>query len=118
LFNIVRRLLKIRRAKREIASLFSDRLCPVKIFSSPGASLTDHPGACFLIVPATEAQADALLREFSTLYSDLCQAIVRVGYTTDAIPSIQFKIVSQETINRDCGGSWREAMEYPIIRMD
>jgi hypothetical protein len=118
LFNIVRRWLKIRRAEREIASLVARRLCPVKVFSTPGSSLTDRLRASFLIVPETEEQTDALLRDYSTLYSELCRTMARVGYAADAISSIRFQIVSQELIDRDCGGSWREAMEYPIIRTD
>jgi hypothetical protein len=37
----------------------------------------------------------------------------RLGYPLASIPSVKFRIESQETADRDYGESWAEAMEMP-----
>jgi hypothetical protein len=118
LFDIVRRWLRIRGAKREIAKLLVHRLPSVKVFPTPGATLTARLKTYFLIVTETESQADELLKDYPRLYSQLCDVVLRSGYSEDAVRSITFPIMSQETLARDCGGSWQEAMEYGIICTD
>ena len=39
--------------------------------------------------------------------------ILRVGYPADAVPFVHFRIESQETVDRDYGGSWVEESEMP-----
>jgi hypothetical protein len=93
LLNIVRRWLRIRPT--------------VRVFSTPGASLIDLERTDFVIATNTDEQAEALRKDYPSLYSQLCEGMIRVGYSPTAV---RFPVESQETIDRDYGGSWREAM--------
>jgi len=110
LLNIVRRWLRIRRAKREIAKVVSSKLARVRIFVTPGASFMNLQRIHFVIGTDTEEETDSLLKDYPILYSQLCEAMIRVGFFPDAIPLPRFPVISQQTIDRDFGGSWREAM--------
>lgn len=47
------------------------------------------------------------------LYQRLTGVLLRVGYPADAVPFVPFRIESQETVDRDYGGSWAEESEMP-----
>ena len=100
------RWLKIRRVKREIANLVNARGIPVRVLKSP---LMD----VFYIATGTDRERDALRNDYPTLYSQLCDVLLRVGYKPSSSLPVSFPVESQETVDRDYGGSWSEAMEMP-----
>jgi hypothetical protein len=102
--------MRIRRAKREIAKLLSPRLANVRVFSTPGASWIKIERIDFVIATDTEKQAESLRRDYPTIYPQLCEAMIRVGYSATAIPLLRFPVWSQETVDRENAGSWREAL--------
>lgn len=106
--NIVQRWLRIRHAKREIAKLVVPKVPSAKILSTPGASFTSYERIYFVIATDTEEETNFLLKDYPTLYSRLCEAMARVGFSREAILSLRFPIISQQTIDRDFGGNWRE----------
>ena len=110
LLNIVRRWIRIRRAKREIAKLVKARLPTIRIFSRPGASLIDLERVDFVIATDTDDEAQALREDYPNLYSQLCETMIRVGYPSAAVPLLRFPVESQQTVDREFGGSWHEAM--------
>jgi len=110
LLNIIRRWLRIRRARREIAKLVSSKLPTVRVLSTPGATFTNLQRIHFVIATDTEDETDLLLKDYPGLYSQLCEAMIRVGYPPDAVPFLRFPVISQQTIDRDFGGSWSEAV--------
>jgi len=110
LLRIVSRRMRIRRAKREIAKLVSSDAPTVRIFSTPGATLTDMQGLYFLIVPNTETEADVLLKNYTVLYPQLRQSMTRVGYSADVVETLRFAVISKQAIDRDFGGNWIEVM--------
>jgi hypothetical protein len=110
LLNIVRRWIRIRRAKREIAKLVKARLPTIRIFSTPGASLIDLERVDFVIATDTDEEAQALRDDYPNLYSQLCETMIRVGNPSAAVPLLRFPIESQQTVDREFGGSWHEAM--------
>jgi hypothetical protein len=110
LLNIIRHWMRIRRAKREIEKLVSPKLPNVRVLSTPGASLVDLDRAYFVIVTRTDEEAETLRKDYPSLYSQLCEAMIRVGYSSAAVPRLSFPVESQQTIDREFGGSWREAI--------
>jgi hypothetical protein len=53
------------------------------------------------------------MRAEPNLYQQFCDALILVGYPTEATPHVHFRIESQETVDRDYGGSWQEESEMP-----
>ena len=53
------------------------------------------------------------MRAEPNLYQQLCNALVKVGYPSDAAAGVRFRVESQETVDRDYGGSWQEESEMP-----
>ena len=53
------------------------------------------------------------MRAEPKMYQHFCDALVRVGYPSEAARRVHFRIESQETVNRDYGGSWQEEREMP-----
>jgi len=103
------RWLTARRAKREI-ELIARHYCPAaKVFKwrgGPGGQLS------FCIETTTDKQRDRILEEPS-VYQQFSDALLISGFPSDVVPSTHFRIESRETLDRDYGGSWCEAMEMP-----
>jgi hypothetical protein len=53
------------------------------------------------------------MRGESQLYQQLSGVLLHVGYPADAVPFVHFRIESQETVDRDYGGSWVDESELP-----
>ena len=102
----------IRRARRRVREI-ARCACPnVKVFSRQAASRQAPRPLTIWIATDTDEQRDRFLQDPS-LYSQLSQALIDVGYPAHAVPRVRFVVQSQQTVNRDYGGSWREASEMP-----
>jgi hypothetical protein len=66
----------------------------------------------FLIATPTDNERD-LLRQAPDTHQQFCDALLRAGYPQEAVSGVHFRIESQETVDRDYGGSWDEATEMP-----
>jgi hypothetical protein len=66
----------------------------------------------FWIKTSTDSERD-FLRQAPETYQQFCQALLISGYPQDAISLVHFRIESQETVDREYGGSWRQATEGP-----
>ena len=101
--------LATRRAKRAI-ELVARRYSPTaKAFKWRGSAILP-PSFCIEI--ATDQQRDRILQELN-LYGQFCEAARDAGFPSDLVPRIRFRVESRETLDRDYGGSWWEAMEMP-----
>lgn len=101
--------LTVRRARREIEGI-ARHYCPTaKVFSRRGAA-PRH--LSFRIATATDKERNSMRAE-PGLHQQLCNVLVQVGYPSDAVPGVHFRVESQETVDRDCGGSWQEEREMP-----
>ena len=87
--------------------------CPnASVFSKQGPRRVEPQPLAIFITTATDEESSKL-REDPTLYKQLCDTMLQAGYPPDWIPSIKFRIESQETVDREHGGSWAEAIEMP-----
>ena len=66
----------------------------------------------FRVAVRTDRERDHMNGE-PHLFQQLTGALLRVGYPADACPFVHFRIESQETVDRDYGGSWIEESEMP-----
>lgn len=104
--------MRIRRAEREIVRLLSRSVPNVRVISTPGASLINIERMSYVIATDTDRQAESLRQDYPSLYSLLCEAMTRVGYPEEAIAKLTFPIESQETVDREFGGSWQQALDW------
>ena len=102
----------IRRARRKVERAACRRVPNAEVSSSQGATSINPAHLAFCIRTSTDKERD-LLRQDSTIYEEFRTALVKSGYPPDAISRVHFGIESQETVDRDFGGSWREAVEMP-----
>ncbi len=102
----------IRRARREVMKVARQRVPNAGTFSIQGATATSPRYVNFWITTATDMERD-LLRQAPDTYQQFCDALLRAGYPQDAVPGVHFRIESQETVDRDYGGSWSEASQMP-----
>ena len=109
---MIRRWIRTRRAKREIVRLLWQRLPNVRVISTPGGSLFNIERMSYVIATDTDSQAESLRQDYPNLYSQLCQAMIRVGYPEAAVAKMMFPIESQETVDREFGGSWQQALGW------
>ena len=66
----------------------------------------------FCIEIPTDQQRDRILQD-PNLYRKFCAAARDGGFPPDITLRIRFRVESRETLDRDYGGSWWEAMEMP-----
>jgi len=104
--------LTIRRAKQQIKKLARERCPNANVFSKQGSASIEHQPLAIFITTATDEESSRL-RDDPSLYNQLCDAMRQAGYPAPAIPFVKFRIESQETVDRDYGGSWAEAIEMP-----
>jgi hypothetical protein len=101
--------LATRRAKRGI-ELVARSYCPTaKVFKWRGSAI--RPPS-FSVETATDQQRDRILEE-PNLYRQFCDAARDAGFSSDLVARIRFRVESRETLDRDYGGSWWEAMGMP-----
>jgi hypothetical protein len=81
-------------------------------FSLQGATAIDPGNVDFWITTATDKERDLLCQD-PDIYKEFGNAILRAGFPQDAVSRVHFRIQSQETVDREYGGRWREATEMP-----
>jgi hypothetical protein len=106
--------LTIRRGKQRIREVVREVYPKAGVFAVRGSSYVDPQRLAFFITTATDAESSKL-RETQGLYEQLCDALRQAGYPPAAVPSVKFRIESQQTVDRDYGGSWAEAIEMPQV---
>jgi hypothetical protein len=102
----------IRRARREIKKVARRRVPGAEVFSGQGATAINPGHLSFCIWTGTDKDRD-LLRQDPEIHKEFRSALARAGYPTDTDPVVHFGIESQETVDRDYGGSWDEATRMP-----
>lgn len=101
--------LAARRAKRAI-ELVARSYCPTaKAFKWRGRPM-GPPSFC--IETPTDQQRDRILHD-PNLYRKFSDAARDAGFPPDVTPRIHFRVESRETLDREYGGSWWQAMEMP-----
>ena len=102
----------IRRARREIREVARQRIPKAEVFTHEGANALNPGHLAFCITTATDKERD-LLCEDPEIYQQFRNALLRAGYPQDTVPVVHFGIESQETVDRDYGGSWSERTQMP-----
>lgn len=102
----------IRRARKHIEQIVRQRCEVAKVFPLPGATKIDPKHLTFCILTETDQQRNQLRADprLAELYRD---ALLRANYPATAVPFVHFWTQSQETVNRDYNGDFREAIENP-----
>jgi hypothetical protein len=100
------------RARREIRKIARQRVPNADVFSRQGATAVSAGHLSFGIRVETDRQRTVLCEdpEIHKLFRD---ALVKARYPTTNVPVVHFGIRSQETVDRDYGGSWDEAGQMP-----
>ena len=98
----------IRRAKREIRNAAQQRVANAEVFVRQGATKISPGHLAFLIKTNTDNERD-LLRQDSHFFNDFRDALATARYPLETDPVVHFLIESQETVDREFGGSWYEA---------
>jgi hypothetical protein len=97
-------------AKRRIKHLAKVRGIPPKFIVQIGAICIDPKHLALWIATDKDWERDQLLQD-STLAADCHAALLRSGYPPDAVPHVGIAIESQQTVDRDCAGSWWHMMK-------
>jgi hypothetical protein len=101
--------LSIHRAKQQIKKLARERCPNPNIFSERAAD----PRHLAIFSATADAEASKMSDDRG-LSKELSDTMLQAGYPA-AVPFVKFRIESQETADRDYGGSWVEAIEMPQI---
>ena len=83
-----------------------------RVISTPAARLIDIERMSYVIATDTDRQAESLRQDYPNLYPQLCEAMTRVGYPAAIVAKLSFPIESQETVDREFGGSWQQALGW------
>jgi len=102
----------IRRGRAEIKKIVKLRVNDADVLSFAGATAINPGHLSFLIKTKTDKERDAL-REDPKIYQQFRSALKKAGYPETTNPVVHIGIESQETVDRDYGGSWRELIGYP-----
>jgi hypothetical protein len=102
----------IQRAKREIRKAARRRVANSEVLSRQGATRINPGHLGFCIKTNTDQERD-LLRQDPQIFKEFRDALIKAGYPTDTYPVVRLGIQSQETVDREYGGSWYEAEEFP-----
>jgi|SRR5215469_8182605 len=100
------------RARRNIQAVARKRVATAEVVSRQGATKISPAYLNFDIRTQTDRERD-ILRQDPDVYKEFCDALVEAGYPAETHPVVHFGIQSQETVDRDYGGSWSEASEMP-----
>jgi len=102
----------IHRARREVRKIARQRVPNADVFSRQGATAISPGHLSFAIRVDTDKQR-SILCEDPEIHKQFRDALVKAGYLTATVPVVHFGIQSQETVDRDYGGSWGEAGQMP-----
>jgi len=102
----------IRRARRGIRDVARQRVPNAEVVSVRGATAMSPGYLSFCIRTDTDKDRD-FLRQDPEIHQQVRKALARAGYPTDTAPVVHFGIESQETVDRDYGGTWDEASQMP-----
>ena|SRR5579863_29993 len=102
----------IHRARREIRKIARQRVPNADVFSRLGATAVSPGHLTFSIRVETDKQRTVLCVD-PDIHKQFRDALVKAGYPTTTVPVVHFGIQSQETVDRDYGGSWDEAGQMP-----
>jgi hypothetical protein len=102
----------IRRTKREIREIARQRIPEADVFSHQGATAISPGYLSFSIRTTTDKERDLLCQD-PEIYQQFCNALRKAGYPQNTVPVVKFGIESQETVDRDYGGSWTERGQMP-----
>jgi len=102
----------IRRARRGITEVARQRVPNAEVVCFQGASAISPWHLGFCIRTGTDEDRD-LLRRDPQIHQEFRNALVRAGYPMNAVLVVPFGIESQETVDRDYGGSWDKRTETP-----
>ncbi|MFZ0477988.1 MAG: hypothetical protein WAL71_02475 [Terriglobales bacterium] len=102
----------IRRTKRDIREIVRQRVPNAEVFSHQSATAINPGHLSFSIRTATDKERDLLCGD-PELYQQFCDALREAGYPQNTVPVVKFGIESQETVDRDYGGSWSERSQMP-----
>jgi hypothetical protein len=101
--------LSIRRAKKKIEASLRKRY-PSLTLDSFGATDISPRYLAVWVITSTDAERDDLARD-PALVEMMRHEFLTAGYPSEYVPSIGFGFESQETVDRDFGGSWYHAMK-------
>lgn len=99
----------VQRARKKgevmVREFVRERLPQADVFSFGAIDISPSYLAIW-VTTGTDEERDAL-RNDETLVPRLRELLVSAGYPQDHVPSVGFEFESQETVDRDFGGSWR-----------
>ena len=100
---------KKRNANRRIQAIIRRRF-PTAIVVHHGATDINPCYLAFWAITDTDAQRDDLNGD-AQLLEQFRQVLLQVGYPAESVPLVGFAFESQETIDRDFGGSWYKTIK-------
>ena len=99
-----------RRARHEVNRIARQDCPNAKVFRFDAVDA--NPERLWFIAIKTKTDAEReRLRFDSGLHGRLRDILLQVGYPVSAVKLVFFIFESQETVDRDCGGSWHDAMQ-------
>lgn len=102
----------ISRAVDQITEIARRRSLDTEVFVRRGAIKIAPQHLAFWIATKTDDERDRL-RSDPDLLPELHKALIDAGYPSESVRLVHFLVESQETVDREYGGSWSEAMEMP-----
>ncbi len=102
----------IRRARVGIREVARQRVPNAEVVSLQRATAINPRRLSFCIMTSTDEDRD-LLCQNPQIYVQFRDALARAGYPTRTAPVVHFIIESQETVDRDYGGSWVQCTRRP-----
>ena len=102
----------IRRAREEVRKVARQRIPNPEVISKQGATRISPGYLSFCIKTQTDRERDVLVQD-PQLITDFRNALAKAGYPVQTNPVVHLGVQSQETVDRDYGGSWWEAGQYP-----
>ena len=100
------------RARRNIEAVARKRVATAEAVSHQGATKISPGHLSFGIRTRTDRERDILCQD-PDIHKEFRDALVKAGYAAETYRVVHFGIQSQETVDRDYGGSWYEASEMP-----
>ena len=102
----------IRRARWHIKVVARKRVATAEVVSQQGATKISPGYLSFGIRTQTDRERDILCQD-PNIHKEFREALIKAGYPAQTHPVVHFGIQSQETVDRDYGGSWTQASEGP-----